>query len=86
MKKFLVAYKCHLDNEFHEKEMTGDELAFMYGFFDCTGNEVLAVSEIMPSGRLISCRIWEEYPRSRNVLYVHRAGNYEPYEYEWPEH
>lgn len=87
MKKFMVAYKSGLDGSYCEKEMTGNELAHLYGFSDCSGDDILSVCEISPfNGRLTHCRIWEEYPRSHNVLYVHRDGNHEPYEYEWEEH
>lgn len=87
MKKFMVSYKSGMTGSYYEKEMTGGELAELYGFSDCTGDDVLSVCEIMPfDGRLVRCRIWEEYPREHNVLYVHRNGNFEPYEYEWDEH
>lgn len=85
VKKFVVTYKSEFGHT-GGKVMTGLELAELYGFSDCSGEEVLRVWEIFDDGSLIPCRFWGSCTVPLNVLYVHRIGNYEPYEYEWPEH
>lgn len=85
MKKFVVTYK-HEEIGVMCKVMTGSELAMLYGFSDCSDVEVLRVWEVGNDGHLIPCTFWGSYTAPFNYLYVYRIGNYEPYEYEWPEH
>ena len=83
MEIFSVTYVA--DGVEHTRSMNGNELAKLYGFSDCTGVDILEVHEIV-NGRKIRCEIWGSCYAPYNVIYVHRFGNYEPYEYEWPEH
>lgn len=81
MRKFAVTYRY--DNRSAIcSVMEGNELARLYGFSDCTDVEVLKIWEVARDGDLVPCWFWGD----RNVLFVHRFGNYEPYEYEWDEH
>lgn len=82
----MVTWQSGATGGYYEKEMTGSELAKLYGFSDCTGDEVLRVWEVYKDGSLVPCEFWGSCYSPMNVLMVHRFGNYEPYEYEWDEH
>lgn len=82
----MVTWKSGCDGETLCNMMDGYQLAWMYGFSDCTDDEVLRVWEPDSKGELIPCEFWGSLHFPKNVLMVHRLGNYEPYEYEWPEH
>lgn len=87
MKRFVVTYYVGgSSSDLGCKVVTGNQLAEMYGFSDCTGDEIIRVWELYSDGNLIPCEFWGSTYSPMNVLMVHRAGNYEPYEYEWPEH
>lgn len=86
MKNFVVTYRSGCDETVNCAIMTGNQLTNMYGFSDCTGDEILRVWEVYDDGDLVPCEFWSACYAPYNVLYVHRLGNYEPYEYEWPEH
>lgn len=86
MTKFVVTWKSGFDGEICCKVMTGNQLANLYGFSDCSDDEVLKVWEVYKDGSLIPCEFWGSTYHPKNILMVHRYGNYEPYEYEWPEH
>lgn len=81
MRKFVVTYRYDNGSAVCNV-MEGNELAKLYGFSDCTDVEVLRIWEVARDGDLLLCRFWDD----RNVLFVYRLGNYEPYEYEWDEH
>ena len=85
-RQFVVTWKSGDDDEILCRVMTGYQLAGLYGFSDCSGDEVLKVWEVYSDGSLIPCEFWGNYYYPMNVLMVHRLGNYEPYEYEWDEH
>lgn len=86
MKTYVVTYIPGDGGKAVCKIMTGNDVAHLYGFSDCFGEEIKHVWEISENGDLIPCVIWGNFHAPMNILNIHRLGNYEPDQYEWPEH
>ena len=84
MEKYVVTYKTEFGG-IGCKIMTGQELAEMYGFSDCSGEEVLHVYRTMEDGHLYDCPFHGSWKAPLNRLIVNR-DLYDTVEYEWPEH
>lgn len=82
MRKYVVTFRTEPWKSVSVTVWDGNDLAFAYGFFDCTGTEIIKVWAVDSAGNLIPCKFWGD----GNTLFVHRFGDYEPEEYEWPEH
>ena len=85
MEKFVVTCKSEIEHKTFCDMLTGYELAEMYAFAENDEEIILRIWEPTDDGDLIPCRFWGDYYGCKTVLYVHRFGNYEPYEYEYPE-
>ena len=82
--KYVVTYK-HEDGTLNCKVMTGQELANMYGFSDCTGEKVLYVYRVLEGGNLWTCGFHTSWDAPFNRLTIHR-GIGDIVTYEWEEH
>lgn len=84
IENYVVTYK---DDDVNVRcaIMTGNQLASLYGFSDCTGFEVLHVYRTMEDGHLYDCPFHGSWKAPLNRLIVNH-GLYDTVEYEWPEH
>lgn len=81
---YIVTYKTEFGG-IGCQIMTGQKLAEMYGFSDCSGEEVLFVYRVLEDGNLWKCDFHGSWKAPFNRLIVSR-GCYDTVEYEWPEH
>lgn len=82
--KYVVCYKFE-DGTVNCEVATGNRIANLYGFGDCTGIEVLYIYRICEDGHLFSCHFRGTWVAPFNRLLI-ECGIAEYAMYEWDDH